>query len=180
MVTLEQAKEYLESQGITIPDFVLQALVDQANSIQECLDAHYPASTALLIQLYLLALMGLGQGDKYISSQTAPSGASRSFRYRDARRHRQRADYHQHRRWQLCGRAYGYRYLTDIPKGGVLPLIMTVYWKAYDRFNRYWRTLYQRQPRRRERLPAAAFIRGHDQDRHSGRDCAGVRHHPRQ
>lgn len=25
--------------------------------------------------------MGLGQGDKYISSQTAPSGASQSFRY---------------------------------------------------------------------------------------------------
>ncbi|EOW0751330.1 hypothetical protein ACHOYD_10190 [Enterobacter hormaechei] len=82
MVTLEQAKEYLESQGITIPDFVLQALVDQANSIQECLDAYYPASTSLLIQLYLLALMGLGQGDKYISSQTGPNGASRSFRYR--------------------------------------------------------------------------------------------------
>lgn len=81
MVTLEQAKEYLEGQGITIPDFVLQAFVDEANSIQECLDARYPASTALLIQLYLLALMGLGSGDKYISSQTAPSGASRSFRY---------------------------------------------------------------------------------------------------
>lgn len=81
MVTLEQAKEYLTGQGITIPDFVLQALVDQANSIQDCLDAHYSASTALLIQVYLLALMGLGQGDKYISSQTAPSGASRSFRY---------------------------------------------------------------------------------------------------
>ncbi|EPJ4510182.1 DUF7370 family protein [Enterobacter hormaechei] len=81
MVTLEQAKEYLESQGITIPDFVLQALVDQANSIEECLDAHYPASTALLIQLYLLALMGLAQGDKYISSQTGPNGASRSFRF---------------------------------------------------------------------------------------------------
>ncbi|MDV0558188.1 hypothetical protein [Citrobacter portucalensis] len=81
MVTLEQAKEYLQGQGITIPDFVLQALIDQANSIQECLDEHYPASTALLIQLYLLALMGLGQGDKYISSQTGPNGASRSFRY---------------------------------------------------------------------------------------------------
>ncbi|MDT8098481.1 DUF7370 family protein [Enterobacter hormaechei] len=81
MVTLEQAKEYLESQGITIPDFVLQALVDQANSIQECLDAHYPASTALLIQSYLLGMMALGQGDKYISSQTGPNGASRSFRY---------------------------------------------------------------------------------------------------
>ncbi|ENQ9593693.1 DUF7370 family protein [Enterobacter cloacae complex sp. 370H10] len=81
MVTLEQAKGYLQSQGVSIPDFVLQALVDQANSIQECLDAHYPASVALLIQLYLLALMGLAQGDKYISSQTGPNGASRSFRY---------------------------------------------------------------------------------------------------
>lgn len=81
MVTLEQAKGYLQSHGVSIPDFVLQALVDQANSIQECLDAHYPASVALLIQLYLLALMGLAQGDKYISSQTGPNGASRSFRY---------------------------------------------------------------------------------------------------
>ncbi|MDR8489586.1 hypothetical protein OSC18_08780 [Serratia nevei] len=81
MVTKEKAKEYLESQGITLPDFVLDALVEQVNSIQDCLDANYPASTALLIQLYLLGLMGLGQGDKYISSQTAPSGASSSFRY---------------------------------------------------------------------------------------------------
>ncbi|MBK5074604.1 hypothetical protein I2492_15520 [Budviciaceae bacterium CWB-B4] len=81
MLTIEQAKEYLETVGIELPDFILQALVDQVNSIQDCLDEHYPASTALLIQLYLLGLMGLGQGDKYISSQTAPSGASRSFRY---------------------------------------------------------------------------------------------------
>lgn len=81
MVTLEQAKEYLTGQGIDLPDFILLALVEQANSIQDCLDAHYPAATALLIQMYLLGLMGLGQGDKYLSSQSAPSGASRSFRY---------------------------------------------------------------------------------------------------
>lgn len=81
MVTLEQAKEYLTGQGIELPDFILAALVEQANSIQECLNANYPASTALLIQAYLIALMALGQGDKYISSQSAPSGASRSFRY---------------------------------------------------------------------------------------------------
>ena len=81
MITTAQAKEYLESVGIELPDFILQALVDQANSIQECLDAHYSPSTALLIQCYLLGLMGLAQGDKYISSQSAPSGASRSFRY---------------------------------------------------------------------------------------------------
>lgn len=81
MVTTDQAKQYLESQGITLPDFVLAALVEQANSIQPCLDEHYSPATALLIQLYLLALMGLGQGDRYIASQSAPSGASRSFRY---------------------------------------------------------------------------------------------------
>ena len=52
MVTLEQAREYLQGQGITIPDFMLQALVDDVNSIQECLDAHYQASKALAIQMY--------------------------------------------------------------------------------------------------------------------------------
>lgn len=82
MVTVEQAQKYLASVGINLPDFVLSALVDNANSIQECLDAHYPAGTALLIQLYLIGLMGAAQGDMYISSQTAPSGASRSFRYK--------------------------------------------------------------------------------------------------
>ncbi|EBO0940445.1 hypothetical protein DRI05_24490 [Salmonella enterica] len=81
MITTEHAKEYLESVGITLPDFILQAIVEQANSIQECLDAHYPPATALLIQTYLLGLMALGQGDRYISSQTGPNGASRSFRY---------------------------------------------------------------------------------------------------
>jgi len=81
MVTTEQAQQYLEGQGITLPDFVLSALVEQANAIEDCLNANYTTATALLIQLYLLGLMGLAQGDKYISSQTAPSGASRSFRY---------------------------------------------------------------------------------------------------
>ena len=81
MITTVQAKEYLESVGITLPDFILQALLEQADSIQERLDAHYPPATALLIQSYLLGLMALGQGDKYISSQTGPNGASRSFRY---------------------------------------------------------------------------------------------------
>lgn len=81
MLTIEQAKEYLGTVGITLPDFILDALLEQANSIEECLSENYPAATALLIQTYLLGLMALGQGDKFISSQTGPSGASRSFRY---------------------------------------------------------------------------------------------------
>lgn len=81
MITSGQAQQYLSGLGIELPGFILAALVERANSIQECLDTHYPPSTAFLIQMYLLGLMGLGQGDKYISSQSSPSGASRSFRY---------------------------------------------------------------------------------------------------
>ncbi|MGQ3902967.1 DUF7370 family protein [Mixta calida] len=81
MITSEQADQYLASQGIKLPDFIVTALVEQANSIQACLDENYPPATALLIQMYLLGLMGLAQGDKYISSESAPSGASRSYRY---------------------------------------------------------------------------------------------------
>lgn len=84
MLTEAQATEYLESQGIELPSFLISALIERVNSIQECLDAHYPAGTAMLIQMYLLALMALAQGDRYISSQTSPSGASLSFRYQSS------------------------------------------------------------------------------------------------
>lgn len=81
MITVEQAREYLDTVGVALPDFLLSALVEQINTINECLESHYSPAVALLIQMYLLGLMGLAQGDRYISSQTAPSGASQSFRY---------------------------------------------------------------------------------------------------
>lgn len=82
MLTAEQAAEYLASQGIdNVPSFVLAGWLEQAAGVAPCLEANYSPATATLIQAYLLALFALGQADKYISSQTAPSGASRSFRY---------------------------------------------------------------------------------------------------
>ncbi len=81
MITVDQATEYLASVGVNLPSFLLSALVDQANTINDCLNEHYTPGVALLIQCYLLGLMGLSQGDKYVSSQTASSGASQSFRY---------------------------------------------------------------------------------------------------
>lgn len=83
MVTTEQAREYLESQGINLPDVILSLMVEQANSVNECLDANYPASTATLIQLYLIGLLGLTQANKYVSSHTGTNGASQSYRYVD-------------------------------------------------------------------------------------------------
>lgn len=81
MLTEAQAKEYLAGQGLTVPDFILSAWVELVNEIQDCLDEHYSEAAALLIQCYLLTLMAYGQGDRYIASQHAPSGASRSFKY---------------------------------------------------------------------------------------------------
>lgn len=81
-LTLDQAKEYLATVGISLPDFLLRMLVAKANGIDACLiGAGYPDVDALLIKLYLVGLLSLAQGDRYISSQTAPSGASQSFRY---------------------------------------------------------------------------------------------------
>lgn len=82
MITLEQAQQYLVSVGVVAPDFIVQLWVDRLNAIQPCLDEHYDPATALLIQMYLIGLMGvLGNGGKYITSQTAPSGASQSYKY---------------------------------------------------------------------------------------------------
>lgn len=82
MITLEQAQEFLQSVGITAPDFIVQLWVDRVNTIQECLDEHYDPATALLIQLYLIQLMGVvSNGGRYVTSQTAPSGASQSYKY---------------------------------------------------------------------------------------------------
>lgn len=83
MITSEEATEYLTGMGIELPSFVLTALVEQANSIESCLTANYTEATAKLIQVYLIGLFGLGQVNKYISSQSAPSGASRSFKFTD-------------------------------------------------------------------------------------------------
>jgi hypothetical protein len=81
-LTLAQAREYLASVGIVIPDAILQLLVNKANSIDACLTANGVSDDdSLLIKYYLIGLLGTVQGDRYVTSQRAPSGAAQSFRY---------------------------------------------------------------------------------------------------
>lgn len=81
-LTLEQARQYLASVGVTLPDFMLELLVLRVNEIDDCLiGAGYSDGTAMLIKLYALGLLGLTSGDKYVTSESAPNGASRSYRY---------------------------------------------------------------------------------------------------
>lgn len=81
-LTVEQARQYLSSQGLSLPDFVLELLVGQSNSIDACLEgAGYDAATAGLIKLYLLSLLAVVQGGRLVTSQRAPSGAAQSFQF---------------------------------------------------------------------------------------------------
>lgn len=81
-ITQDQAREYLASVGIALPDFMLTLLLAQVNGIDACLiGAGYDTSTAQLIKLYAIGLLGVVQGDRYVTSQRAPSGAAQSFRY---------------------------------------------------------------------------------------------------
>lgn len=81
-LTLDDAKVFLTSLGITLPDAFLQLIVDQINSIDDCLaEAGYPAGTIGLIKYYTLALLGMMQPSVRVTQQRAPSGASRSFQF---------------------------------------------------------------------------------------------------
>lgn len=81
MPTLDELRTYLASIGITPPDFILDAWLEAFEAMNDCLEQHYGSGVAKLIALYALALYGIASGDRYVSSQTAPSGASQSFRY---------------------------------------------------------------------------------------------------
>lgn len=83
MPTLDELKAFFVSQGIPLPpDFVLEAFLAIAESVEPCISANYPPAIQTLIYLYLMGLYGFTGADKQISSQTAPSGASQSFRYK--------------------------------------------------------------------------------------------------
>ncbi|MCT4709499.1 hypothetical protein MUA04_04755 [Enterobacteriaceae bacterium H11S18] len=81
-ITAEQVKQQLSALGYTIPEFMIDAYLCKLDSIQECLEAAgYDDCDVVLIQVYAVTLMALTAYSQRIKSQSAPSGASRSFDY---------------------------------------------------------------------------------------------------
>lgn len=80
VVTEQDAKAYLESQGLSVPDVMLQLWLDLIDEKQACLGS---GAAAKLAAYALLSLLALASVYRYISSQSAPSGASRSFAIQD-------------------------------------------------------------------------------------------------
>ena len=81
MPTIDELRTYMATLGITPPDFMLEAWLEAIADMQACLAEHYPPSVAKLIALYALGLYGVAAGDRYVTSQSAPSGASQSYKY---------------------------------------------------------------------------------------------------
>lgn len=85
MPTLEELQNWLAGQGFSVPGFIASAWLEVLAERIECMEANnYSEVTIKLAYLHTLALFGLSSGNRYISSQSAPNGASRSFRIKDA------------------------------------------------------------------------------------------------
>lgn len=83
-MTTKDIKEWLDGQGLTMPDFLLNVLMETVESIEPCLDAAgYADHEVTLIKLYLITLIAMSQAMRYMSSASSPSGASISYRFTD-------------------------------------------------------------------------------------------------
>lgn len=81
-ITADDVKAFLGELGYTIPNALLTPILCQVNKIIPCLEgAGHDDCTAQLILMYAAALMSASSGARRIKSQSAPSGASRSFDY---------------------------------------------------------------------------------------------------
>lgn len=81
-ITAAQVKQQLSALGYTIPDFMIDAYLCKLESISQCLEAAgYDECDLMLIQVYAVTLMAVTAFSQRIKSQSAPSGASRSFDY---------------------------------------------------------------------------------------------------
>ncbi|MEJ4044561.1 DUF7370 family protein [Erwinia sp. SLM-02] len=81
-ITAAQVKQQLSALGYTVPDFMIDAYLCKLEGINACLEAAgYDDCDLILIRVYAVTLMAVTAFGQRIKSQSAPSGASRSFDY---------------------------------------------------------------------------------------------------
>lgn len=81
-ITAAQVKQQLSALGYAIPDFMIDAYLCKLEGISQCMEAAgYDECDLMLIQMYAVTLMAVTAFNQRVKSQSAPSGASRSFDY---------------------------------------------------------------------------------------------------
>lgn len=85
MITSTQAQQYLDQAlGVGVPSFLVDAAVEKASTAEAAMvAAGYSAADQILIQCMAVAIIACAGSPRRISSQGAPSGASRSFKNPD-------------------------------------------------------------------------------------------------
>ena len=85
MITNTQAQQYLDQVlGVSVPAFLLDSAVARVGAAEpKMIAAGYDAHTCTMVQCIAVALVAAAGDPRRLSSQGAPSGASRSFRYKD-------------------------------------------------------------------------------------------------
>lgn len=86
MISTAQAAQFLDQAvGVTLPPFLLAAAVETVEAAEPAMfAAGYSEATQTRIQCMAVALIAGADSARRIASQSAPSGASRSFKYADA------------------------------------------------------------------------------------------------
>lgn len=83
VITVEQVREFMGSDYADVPTSTIETYICLVNKIDSCLDSNYPDDDCTQNAIKLNAIghfTALGAG-RVIKSQSAPSGASRSFEY---------------------------------------------------------------------------------------------------
>ncbi|PHM23707.1 DUF7370 family protein [Xenorhabdus ehlersii] len=84
-IALNDIKPMIAELGFTLPDSVLELLLGRVNEKSECMAAHgYDEKLQKLLLIYSAVRLASLSGARKIASQSAPSGASRSFAYDSA------------------------------------------------------------------------------------------------
>lgn len=79
LINKNEIKSFIDELGFSIPDSVLELLIQQVSKYEACL-LQYGEVTAKLLALYSVARLASLSGARKTSSQSSPSG-SRSFNY---------------------------------------------------------------------------------------------------
>lgn len=84
MISATQAGEYIEATlGVSLPAFVITAARAKVEASEPAMiAAGYAEHDRTLMQAIAVALVAGGDAGRQLQSQGAPSGASRSFKYR--------------------------------------------------------------------------------------------------
>ena len=80
LINKSEVKLFIDELGFSIPDSLLDLLIEQVGKHETCL-LQYGETTAKLLAIYSVARLASLSGARKIASQSAPSGASRSFNY---------------------------------------------------------------------------------------------------